>query len=71
MLSHYPTPLSLFKRYREILTTAAAQQCDGTHVARGLLAGLRRDGYGRGLGTEKAKQVYDMLFASGWALARQ
>ena len=71
VLQHYPTPLSLYNKYCQVLREAAARQQDGRAAAHAVLLGLRRDGYGcRPLGPEKARRVFDALFArGGWSLA--
>ncbi|GAB4817237.1 hypothetical protein N2152v2_004283 [Parachlorella kessleri] len=70
VLQHYPTPLSLYNKYCQVLREAAARQQDGRAAAHAVLLGLRRDGYGcRPLGPEKARRVFDALFArGGWNL---
>ena len=70
IIQHYPTPMTLYKRYRHVISEALARRQDGVAAACSLLAGLKREGGRRGLGPDKSAKVYQVLFANGWNLAR-
>lgn len=66
ILAAYPTPISLFRAYRDVVVRAQRVGRSGRVAAEELLAGLKNARNGRCIGIEKSRKVFRDLFASGW-----
>jgi crossover junction endonuclease MUS81 len=61
VLAAHPTPAALWRAFDEALRRG------GAPAAKAMLVGARAEGAARGLGPEKARRVFQSLFAAGWA----
>lgn len=50
----------------QVIAEALSQKRDAVAAANGLLVGLKKEGGSRGMGAEKARSVYHLLFANSW-----